>query len=195
MFCSTPCISSHQEKVIEEQNDKRIMGVSSNSFAWNKNEISTSPKCVLHHCGFSPEESPPPSPPPIADYRWSNTQQRKEFGFDHQNMLRPVPIHHQASTVLGNLPKLRVVLPQSGKLASGLQPRDKPTFRRTLENSTKTFHSFSKELETSNEFSAVDVESKHAIARENNTILNGRQHSVSTKQYQQGRTNSQCHSK
>ena len=179
MFCSTPCISSHQGKVIEEKNGQRLMGASSDSFAWNKQEISKYPKCVLHHCDFSSEESPSPSTPPVADYRWSNTQQRIEFGFDHQNVLRPVPIHHQPSTVTGILPKLRVVLPQSGKLASGFETRDKPTSHTTLESSMKTFHNFSKHLEINNKISAVDVESKHEIAQENNTILNGRQYSPS----------------
>ena len=178
MFCSTPCISSHQGKVIEEKNGQRLTGASSYSFAWNKQEISKSPKCVLHHCDFSSEESPPPSPPPVADYHWSNTQQRMECGLGHQTILRPVPIHHQASTVTGILPKLRVVLPQSGKFASGLQPRDKPTSHTTLESSMKTFHNFSKELETNNKIPAV-VESRHEIAHENNTILIGRQYAPS----------------
>ena len=137
LFTSVACkTSSYKSKVNSESIGDRLEASSTDSFSQAGSKVSDTTKCTFH-TGGSVSRKSPTSPPTFVDYRLFrdarglDAQYRLGHGCDQPGIIRPAPIHHQPSTIRGHMPKLNVVLPQSGRFLKASECRNKPASSTT----------------------------------------------------------------
>jgi len=124
------------KRISDENTGSHFEAPTTDSFPCAKASIAAAANGNFCTSGTASGKSPT-SLPTFVDYRyfWDARGLDAINGLEHgcaqPGIIRPVPIHHQPSTIRGHMPKLNVVLPQSGRLLKASECRNKPASSTT----------------------------------------------------------------
>ena len=180
LLTSVTCkTSSYKSKANSESNGDRLEASSTDSFSQAGSKVSDTTKSTFH-TGGSVSKKSPTFPTTFVDYRFFrdtgglDPQNGLEHGCAQPGIIRPVPIHHQPSTIRGHMPKLNVVLPQSGRLLKAPECRNKPASSTTwlqtelMENDVYNYGKIREkqtEAIANDEILFVDMEARHNVTQ------------------------------